>query len=61
MCARAFVYVCARVRAKFLGVMIDSKLNWKDHIAMFESKLSKTIAIMHKANHLLDRRSGMIL
>ena len=44
---------------KFLGVVIDSKLNWKYHVAMVKSKLSKSIAIMHKAKHLLDRRSGM--
>ena len=48
-------------KTKFLGVVIDSKLNWKDHVAMVKSKLSKSIAIMHKAKHLLDRRSGMIL
>ena len=48
-------------KTKFLGVMIDSKLNWKDHVAMVKSKLSKSIAIMRKAKHLLDRRSGMIL
>ena len=41
-------------KTKFLGVVIDSKLNWKDHIAMVKSKLSKSIAIMHKAKHLLE-------
>ena len=29
-------------KTKFLGVMIDSKLNWKDHVAMVKSKLSKS-------------------
>ena len=48
-------------KTKFLGVVIDSNLNWKDHVAMVKSKLSKSIAIIHKAKHLLDRRSGMIL
>ena len=48
-------------KTKVLGVVIDSKLNWKDHVAMVESKLSKSITIMHKAKHLLDRRYGMIL
>ena len=48
-------------KTKFLGVVIDSKLNLKDHVAMVKSKLSKSIAIMHKAKHLLDRRYGMIL
>ena len=42
-------------KSKYLGVLIDSKLNWKDHVAMIKSKLSKSIAIMHKAKHLLDR------
>ena len=48
-------------KTKFLGVVIDSNLNWNDHVAMVKSKLSKSIAIMHKAKHLLDRRSGMVL
>ena len=48
-------------KTKLLGVVIYSKLNWKDHVAMVQSKLSKSIAIMHKPKHLLDRRSGMIL
>ena len=48
-------------KTKLLGVVIDSNLNWKDSVAMVKSKLSKSIAIMHKAKHLLDRRSGMIL
>ena len=47
-------------KTKFLGVAIDSKLNWKDYVAMVKSKLSKSIAILHTAKHLLDRRSGMI-
>ena len=29
-------------KTKFLGVEIDSKLNWKDHVGMVTSKLSKT-------------------
>ena len=48
-------------KTKFLGVVIYSKLNWKDHVAKVKSKLSKSIAVMHKAKHLLDRRSDMIL
>ena len=37
-------------RTKFLGVVVDSKLNWKEHVTIVKSKLSKSIAIMHKAN-----------
>ena len=48
-------------KTKFLGVLIDNKLNWTDHIATMKAKLSKSIGIMYKANHLLDRTSSMIL
>ena len=38
----------SRVRvAKFLGILIDEKLNWKDHIANVKSKLSKSTAILY--------------
>jgi hypothetical protein len=34
---------------KFLGVFIDSKLNWKAHIDYIATKLSKCIGILNKA------------
>ena len=34
---------------KFLGVMVDEHLNWKDHINVIESKLSKNLGLLHKA------------
>lgn len=43
--------------AKFLGVQIDCKLSWKDHIKLIKSKLSKRIAITHKVKYLLDHTS----
>ena len=46
---------------KFLGVMIDDKLNWKEHITMVQSKISKTTAIIYKANHVLTKRALYIL
>ena len=39
-----------RVRVtKFLGILIDSQLNWKQHIAYTCNKLSKCIGILSKA------------
>ena len=35
---------------KFLGFIIDCKLNWKSPLDYVSSKLSKTIAILHKVN-----------
>ena len=47
-----------RVRvAKFLGVLIDEKFNWKDHIANVKSKLSKSTAILYKCSQVIDSQS----
>lgn len=35
-----------KTEVKFLGVNIDSKLNWKSHISLVCSKISKSIAIL---------------
>ena len=44
-----------RVRAiKFLGVIIDEKLTWKDHISLLRSKLSKTVGMLYRVRHLLN-------
>ena len=46
---------------KFLGILIDERLNWKEHISLICSKLSKCIAIIYKAKHLLDKESLVML
>lgn len=42
---------------KFLGVIIDSKLNWKPHIKHINAKISKSLAIMNKVKYLLNQAS----
>ena len=39
---------------KFLGVIIDENLTWKNHIKVVESKISKNIGVLYRASHLLD-------
>ena len=46
---------------KFLGILIDDRLKWKEHISLICSKLSKCIAIIYKAEHLLDKESLVML
>ena len=46
---------------KFLGVYIDSKLNWSEHIKYIRSKLSKSIGIICKAKTLLNRSTLVTL
>ena len=47
--------IITRVRAiKFLGVIIDEKLTWKDHISLVRSKLSKTVGILYIIRHFVE-------
>jgi hypothetical protein len=39
---------------KFLGVYIDSQLNWAEHVKIIQKKVSKNIGILFKVQHLLD-------
>ena len=40
---------------KCLGVLIDDKLMWKNHVSLVKSKLSKCCAIMYRASIMIDR------
>lgn len=46
---------------KFLGIIIDNKLNWKSHIKYVQSKLSRNIAVLHKAKHVFDHSALLTL
>ena len=39
---------------KFLGVIIDHKCKWNDHITYVKSKISKSIGILYKIRRFLD-------
>ena len=39
---------------RFLGVIIDENLTWKNHIEVVENKISKIIGVLYRASHLLD-------
>ena len=40
---------------KYLGVLIDSQLNWKHHIEYIRSKLSRAIGIISKIRHFTTK------
>ena len=42
---------------KYLGVIIDHKLNWIEPIAYVQNKFSKGVGILFRARHFLCRRS----
>ena len=41
---------------KYLGLTIDQHLNWKQHIAILARKLSKSLGILYKIRHYLDKK-----
>ena len=41
---------------KFLGLLIDSKLNWSDHIAYIKNKISISIGIPTKIRRFLKKK-----
>ena len=46
---------------KFLGVIIDCKLNWKLQLNYDSSKLSRTIEILLKVKNKLNKKSLIVL
>ncbi len=40
---------------KYLGVIINDKLDWKDHVSFLKSKLSKSSYIIWKLKHFVDK------
>ena len=43
--------------SKFLGVTLDSKLNWKTHIQLTAKKVAKSIGILIRARQFLDKKT----
>ena len=39
---------------KYLGVIIDSTLTWKNHINNVSSKISKSIGLLYKIRHFVN-------
>ena len=42
---------------KYLGVILDNKLNWKLHIKQLNINLSKGIGVLYKLRHLVPKQS----
>ena len=40
---------------KFLGVYVDENLTWKAHIECIDNKISKSIGILYRSRHILNK------
>ena len=43
--------------AKFLGVIIDENLSWKNHINYIEGKIAKNIGIIKRVKYCLSEKT----
>ena len=48
--------IIEKCHIKYLGVIIDSHLNWKHHIVSISKKLSKCIGILCKLRQFVNRK-----
>ena len=48
-------------KAKFLGVIVDQHLNWKDHITMISQKNSKSCGLIYRISNKLDIKSRKLI
>ena len=46
---------------KFLGVLFDDNLSWKERIKYLENKIAKNIGLMYRAKPFLDQESLLAL
>ena len=46
---------------KFLGVLSDDNLSWKEHIKYLEDKIAKNIGLMCRAKPFLNKESLLAL
>ena len=46
---------------QFLGIVLDDKLTWKNHINHIYAKISKVIGILYKTKQMLSSKSLLIL
>ena len=40
---------------KFLGVYLDEKITWKNHVEQITSEMSKTVGIISRTKHILRK------
>ena len=55
------VQLCRVSKVKFLGVIIDENLTWKEHVEHVKNKVAKTVGIIHRLKGSLPAHSLKLL
>ena len=55
------LHIERKLVARFLGVLIDEKLSWSQHIAAIKSKMSRYIGILYKLKNTLPLRPHILI
>ena len=42
---------------KFMGIILDSKLSWNDHIQLVTRKVSRSMGILYLVKNILNQKS----
>ena len=50
-----------RPSIKFLGILLDENLSWKEHLKLTENKIAKNIGLIYKAKPNLNKDSLLAL
>ena len=47
--------IAVKQTARFLGVLVDNKLKWKQHVPAVRNKMSRYLGSMYKLRHVLPQ------
>ena len=50
------MYIEQVTEFNFLGLIIDSNLNWKVHLSAIGTKISRVIALLHKLKYIFPKQ-----
>ena len=54
-------FIVNSICCKYLGILIDNKLNFKQHIQLVESKIAKSVGILNKLRHIFPSSAPLLL
>ena len=54
-------FIVNSICCKYLGILIDNKLNFKQHIQLVESKIAKSVGILNKLRHIFPSSALLLI